>query len=682
MRVHAGIMPFYTIPLRKQVIITEQLIIPGYRKNASNSFMSSPDARKISGSRLSREAAGQSNSIYALASFAGAPPLETPGKGVRFSGTSAAMTSFSLEGIPVPAMQHASLVSNPGGAGSLLPADAVQHATLYQGAPPVSLGTAPSGLVALTLQDGNYREARFRLDVGSHEAGMRYSGPLFSGRSALRLGYRHGTARFFQKTGWLGSKAPYWQDAHLKFTSLTQSGGKISVLAAGGQNRFSGSRSPAFTPAYAVSDLFHSGYQQNLNGVGGISYRHPVNRRKLVSATLYSTVSQVQLHGDSLTPENRRVKLFGEFCSETRYGAKATFRYKKNVHNTFLVGGRFAFSRLGLQDSLRLENTYRKSAAVTAGYWYAQAFGAWQYRLDDAISMYLGINARYVHFHKQFRIAPRAWASWKVTPQQTFTLKLGQQFWLNHPLRRFHETEYLPGMYLPMNEELPLARVYNGSLLYDLLFSRDLQLRARLWFQHFGQLQAPAYPKNHAPFVSPQNPHYVLFDTLKARGELKSQGVALSLVHFGSQKLHYRFEAGWNHSVYNAYDRKIRENPMGNRLSFVFSAGYRHKTGKGLLWEGNLTGRVFQQAPSVFADRQLSGHTAAPYQVFGTLNPGFDQWGALLDASLQVNYNQKRLSHTLLLEARQMYLQDMQWQGRGSDAQLPFYPSVTYRMGF
>ncbi|NOU47694.1 MAG: TonB-dependent receptor [Bacteroidales bacterium] len=87
-------------------------------------------------------------------------------------------SSFFLDGIQIPNINHFATQGSSGGAVGIINADFISSVDFYSGAFPANRGNALSGIFEFTQREGNVERTKFRASLGASEVSLTADGPV------------------------------------------------------------------------------------------------------------------------------------------------------------------------------------------------------------------------------------------------------------------------------------------------------------------------------------------------------------------------------------------------------------------------------------------------------------------------------------------------------------------------
>lgn len=165
-------------------------------------------------------------------------------------------TSFYLDGIQIPTINHFATQGSSGGAVGILNADFISSVDFYSGAFPANRGNALSGIFEFTQKEGNKERPKFRASVGASELSLTADGPV-GDKSSFIISARRSYLQFLFNVIGLPF-LPTFNDYQFKWKTRFDKKNELSIVSIGSLDQFrlnTGIENPTEDQEYILSLL-------------------------------------------------------------------------------------------------------------------------------------------------------------------------------------------------------------------------------------------------------------------------------------------------------------------------------------------------------------------------------------------------------------------------------------------
>lgn len=172
-----------------------------------------------------------------IASFPGVGTTPLFRNDIIIRGGGPSESTFYLDGIEIPTINHFATQGSSGGAVGIINADFISSVNYYAGAFPANRSDALSGVFEFTQKDGNKDKLRFRGTVGASELSLTADGPIGE-RSTFIVSGRQSYLQFLFSA--LGLPfLPTFNDFQLKSRTRIDDKNELTIVGLGAIDRFS-----------------------------------------------------------------------------------------------------------------------------------------------------------------------------------------------------------------------------------------------------------------------------------------------------------------------------------------------------------------------------------------------------------------------------------------------------------
>ncbi|WP_462247341.1 TonB-dependent receptor [Ekhidna sp.] len=597
---------------------------------------------------------------------------------------------WRLEGVEIPNPNHFTSIGSSAGGISMLSNNMLANSDFFTGAFPAQYGNATSGIFDLQLRQGNFENHEHAIQAGLLGIAAASEGPISkSGRSSYLINYRYSTLALLTELGLdiLGEQEDIaFQDLSYKVRIPTKKFGSFSIWGLGGRNTY------RFLPNESNGEWENDTEEQN-TGIAGVTNVYYLSDDSYFETIISGSINQLINNYDSL---DVRLLENSDF-SENQVRISTYYNHKFSARHTLRVGT--IFSRLGYN----LSNTYwdrSERRYITpldeddhAGFY--QAFGNWQFRLNEKLTINTGAHFSHFALNGRNYIEPRLGFKWDRgnhiisggvgvhSRMETIAL---------YTARQYNED----GSFVQNNKDLGFTQAFHSALGYEKMIKPKLRFKAEVYYQHL--FNVPVWPNDTTSDFS-----LLTFSTLNTfdgytpdelanDGTGKNYGLELTLEKFLSKGFYMLTTASIYKSKYTGSDGIERSTQFDGGYIYNFLTGKEFKVGK----SGNNT--ISINGKFIFA----GGKRQAPINVSRSINEGttvFDysrNYELKLDGYFRMDFgisyrkNRRKTTSVISLDIQNLTQRSNEFfrfysvsQRRFiSDSQVSFFPNLSYRIEF
>jgi len=235
-------------------------------------------------------------------------------------------TSFYLDGIEIPTINHFATQGSSGGAVGILNADFISSVDFYAGAFPASRGDALSGVFEFVQTEGNKEKNRFRASVGASELSLTADGPVGE-KSSYILSVRRSYLQFLFDVIGLPF-LPTFNDYQLKWKTRFDKNNELTIVSIGALDQFKlnlGIENPTEDQEYILTFLPVN--EQWSYAIGAVykhfkpnSFQTLVVSRNMLNNTSYKYPNNDESRPRSLDYVSREIENKIRFENNIRFG--------------------------------------------------------------------------------------------------------------------------------------------------------------------------------------------------------------------------------------------------------------------------------------------------------------------------------------------------------------------------
>jgi hypothetical protein len=309
-------------------------------------------------------------------------------------------SSFFLDGIQIPNINHFATQGSSGGAVGILNADFISSVDYYSGAFPANRGNALSGIFEFTQREGNKERVKFRASLGASEVSLTADGPAGEKSSFIFSARRSYLQFLFDVIGL--PFLPTFNDYQFKWKTRFDKKNELTIVSIGSFDKFklnTGIENPTEEQQYILNYLpvneqwsyaFGGVYRHykeksfqtlvvSRNMLSNVAYKFPNNDENLAKTLDYNSQeieNKIRFENNIRYGDYKFVYMGGveyaKYFNETKQqvfvqNQLTTINYKSNLDlfkfsASAQLSKNFLKERLNLSAGLRTDfNTYSKS---------------------------------------------------------------------------------------------------------------------------------------------------------------------------------------------------------------------------------------------------------------------------------------------------------------------------------
>ncbi|PKP51808.1 MAG: TonB-dependent receptor [Bacteroidetes bacterium HGW-Bacteroidetes-1] len=343
-------------------------------------------------------------------------------------------SSFYLDGVQIPTINHFATQGSSGGAVGILNADFISSVDYYSGAFPSNRGNALSGIFEFTQKEGNKEKLKFRGSLGASEVSLTADGPA-SEKSTFIVSVRRSYLQFLFDVIGLPF-LPTFNDYQLKWKTRFDSKNELTIVSIGALDQFrlnTGIENPtedqeyilAFLPvneqwSYAIGGVyrhFKTNSFQTLvlsrNMLNNISYKHPENDKSMPRTLDYN----------SQEIENKV-----RFENNIRYG---DYKFVYSIGSEFAKYNNTTFQKLFVGNE-QIDVNYSSDLQLLKFNASAQVSKNF---LNERLTLSAGVRTDFNNYSSSMinpldQLSPRFSASYVLTDKWAATMNVGRYYQL------------------------------------------------------------------------------------------------------------------------------------------------------------------------------------------------------------------------------------------------------------
>ncbi len=573
---------YLEITLQESVNTLDEVVVkPNIDKEHAQNSMALISARMLSVEEANRYAGGFDDPARLASSFAGVSS-GVNNNGIVVRGNAPKSLQWKMEGIEIPNPNHfANLASFGGGALTALSSQLLSNSDFLTGAFPSQYNNALSAVFDIKMRKGNNKEREHTLQLGALGIDLGSEGPFKKGKDASYLfNYRYSTFGLVgQITG--AEEGIKYQDASFKFNFPTKKAGVFSVWGIGLLDEIIVSEEPDTTKwAYKTDGERYVADQYMF--AGGINNKLILNKRTNLQTTLGFTTNHTdwtvkQLDNSSLLQAKSNV-----LTTNSTYLVKSTLNTKfnkKHKNRTGLLATSLDYKTL-LQ--IRSDSNVDSNSDIetlvdeNGNSFLLAAFSSSNFRLSDAFTINLGINAQLFTLNNNYTIEPRLAMKWDLNSSQELGFAYGLHSRLEM-LNYFFTKDEITGTY--NNKEMDFTKSHHFVLSYSVKLSDHLLLKVEPYYQSL--FDVPVIENTYYSFINQKSDDdWFINDKFQNTGKGRNYGIDFTLEKFLSKGFYFITTASLFDSKYLGGDNVWRNTRYNKKYIVNFLAGKEWYIGK------------------------------------------------------------------------------------------------------
>lgn len=581
--VSAGKEAFVTLSLKENIEeLNEIVITPKINKQEPINGIATASARMLSVEEASRYAGGFDDPARLVTSFAGVAG-NVSSNGIAIRGNSPQFLQWRLEGVEIPNPTHFPDITGVGG-GILtaLSSQVLDNSDFFTGAFPAEYGNALSGVFDMQLRNGNRWEREHTFQIGTMGIDVSSEGPFKKGGQASYLfNYRYATMALADDlfSGLLGEAAGMrYQDLSFKLNFPTKRAGTFSVWGIGVIDKFRQNMESDTTKWESVTDRSDARFSQSM-GSGGFGHKYYFNNTTYLKSAIAGTYTKNKIYVDLLDTHKNPTRINDMEGTNWNISLNSYLNKKfssRHTNRTGINATRLAYD-LNYNISLSFPNDYlpiRNFAKSNGNTWSLSAFTNSIVRLNNDITVNLGLNAQYFLLNKHYTVEPRVGIKWQAHPKHSFGLAYGKHS--RHEKLDYYFVTQGDNRNELVNKKLDFAKAHHIVLSYDWSINENTHLKIEPYFQYLHDV--PVAKDSSFSIINHQD--WYLNVPLINKGKGKNYGVDITLERYLADGYYYMFTGSVFESRYTGGDGIWRDTRLNRNFLLNALGGKEWKVGK------------------------------------------------------------------------------------------------------
>jgi hypothetical protein len=718
--VNSGKEVFLNLGMQESVLKMQDLVITAYEnKGQALDEMSLVSARSISAEETSRYAGGVNDPSRIVSSFAGVATAQDGGNNIIVRGNSPKYIQWRLEGVQISNPNHFADQNSAGGSISALNNNLLATSDFYTGAFSPEYGDVLSGVYDIKLRAGNNEKFESTFGFGLLGTDFTVEGPFKKGYGGSYLvNYRYSTAGIAGDLGLVDlGGIPNFQDAAFKVLLPTKKAGIFSIFGLSGLSDFLFEDvTPELwdTPGDGSmrADISEDFQKESYLLTTGINHTINIAENSYLKSSLsYSsdgitdevfeskTIDILDSNGDILYDSvSSRALNFNSRLRNSTYQGALTFHSKLNAKSKIQVGTKYSLFAFEFDQS-RLQGDRSTRFALanfneTVG--TVRNFISWKHRLNEDITLVMGVHNMNVLLNKKSTIEPRIAANWKLNNTNSIHAGYGKHSNMESIHNYFAKVESEDGTISQPNEDLGLLKAHHFVLGYEKRFTKNLMGKVELYYQHLYNL--PVENNETSYYATINEGMEFQYVDLVNEGTGKNYGVEFTLERF-FDSYYFMFNGSIYSSTYKSLEGIQRNTQYdGNYLINILAGKEFTNLGKKNNQTLGLNAKIFfgggKKVLPLLRDEQGDLAVDAENNSYWDYDKAYDNkiediYQVTVSASYK--WNKPKATHELFLNIDNLtntrgklseYYDESEANSIGHVTQFGMFPNLMYRVYF
>ena len=523
---------FLIIDLEEQVFETTEIAVRGNANRWINS-MATVSVRSLRSQDAVRYAGGYFDVSRMVANFAGvATGTNDENNEIVIRGNSPRGLLWRLEGVEIPNPNHfANGQGATGGGFSSITTNVLSSFDFFTGSFPSEFGNALSGVMDLSLRQGNTErcENGLMLSVLGVEAST--EGPIIKGKNhSFVANFRSANFRYLVDLGIMDSEefgvVPKTHDWASKVSLKTTHAGSFDLFTVGGSSTSGDVASAPSGDGFSDSDEYLN--KQSI-AIAGIKHALALpNLKTYVRTTIAFTQQKSTDQSGRIDQNNNSMVTYYDRFEYPAFRLSSMLNHKFNARHSLRIGTNLNFLSADMY-AHRLNNQSKNDTLVDqkANGYYGSYYLQWKHKPNDAIETNTGLHVFHQTISDEWLFEPRWGAVLKLADQQSLRIGTGVHSRLE-PLAIYYYRNRISGSIRePRNSELKTTKAFHVTLGYQKNLNQFLQFWIEAYLQNLWDVPVSKTRKGQYSIL---NSSAGLPDVLLANyGKAKNKGIEATI---------------------------------------------------------------------------------------------------------------------------------------------------------
>ncbi|MBI1183938.1 TonB-dependent receptor plug domain-containing protein [bacterium] len=557
-----------TVELQESVVKMDEVEINGNEHKADiNNEMAVTSARTISVDETSRFAGTFNDPARMASNFAGVTADAQGDNSIVVRGNSPKGIKWRLEGVEIPNPNHFSDEGATGGPINALNSSMLANSVFLTGAFAPEYGNAYSGVLDISLRNGNNQEREYSFSAGVLGLDLTAEGPFSRNyNGSYLINYRYSSLAILDNLNIVDfGGVPKYQDASFKFLLPTNKYGYFTLFGLWGISSIEDGAMDSVNGK--PTEVFRSQYSANLATVGLKHALHLGRNAYVTSAISWSA------NGSGYTQQVRKedasfLENYRDNLGKQSLRAQSIVDYKIDARNKLRAGFFYTQHYLDLYSAYYNEDNNKWihdfNSKGNAG--LAEGFVSWRYRATEKLTFVSGSHYSQFLLNQSQKLEPRASLRWEVAPATYFTLGYGRHSRIESLLTYFSSTTLANGSAYYPNKNLKMLNASHYVAGIERRFGANYNVKMEVYYQALGNV--PVVNDVNSAISTINSYDSYTTQQMVNKGTGRNYGIELTAERYLNKGYYFMFTNSLYQSKYTALDgveRNTRWN--GNYVS-------------------------------------------------------------------------------------------------------------------
>lgn len=550
------------VAMKESVTEMEALVVqPDQVKTEPINPMAINSARQLTMEEASRYAGGFDDPARLASSFAGVTG-NLGDNAIVIRGNAPKGMLWQMEGVAIPTPSHfANVVTIGGGGVTALSSHMIGNSDFYTGAFPAEYGDALSGVLDLSLRNGNNQQYEHAFEIGTIGLDAASEGPIRAGGASYLFNYRISSFSLIAPLLPEDAGTIMYQNFSLKLNIPTKKAGTFTLWGIGANDQ-SGQSAEESPEEWTYNQDREDGDSPTHFGAVALNHKLLIGENAFLTTDLAASGNGFRSESDMYTDDASR--LYPREYIENEAGkltAQSMLSYKfgsKHSNRTGLIVNRLGYDQI-IQQSTN-PSVPLQTLVEEAGHSYQfQSFSQSKFNLGR-FNITGGVHFHYFDLTGVNSLEPRTGIQFRAG-SNSYSLSYGRHTQIE-PLSFYFAD--------PENRELGLVKADHFVAGYSHLFNQNFRLNLEVYYQNL--FDVPVVQDSSYSVLNLDNDWF--FDSkLVNDGEGRNYGVEITLERYLLNGWYGLFTGSVFESEYKGGDDIWRSTRFDRGYSFVLLGG-------------------------------------------------------------------------------------------------------------
>jgi len=669
--------------------LTEVVITANSEDEAINR-MATLSARSFSVEDAQRFAGGLDDPSRLASTYAGVTPSTVDNNEIVIRGNAAKGLLWHLEEVEIPAPNHLAGLFSGGGVNTMFSSNMMANSDFFTGAFPAEYGNAISGTFDMNLRSGNSDNREYTFEVGSQGISFALEGPFKKGKGATYLiNYRYSTIGLLQGLMPQITGLPTYSDLSMKFIFPTKKMGTFSLWSINGMGNIASDINMDTTTWETNMESSQYDITYNLTA-SGINNKLILDKKTFLFTSISFSATEYINKSNYYRKSLQKVPVTNQNEKNTRLSFDTYIKRKSSAKHTNKTGFTYSHTRYNFDVANNTNvamndepDFFVKSEGSTDRF---QLYSQSKYYFTESINMNAGLHITHFTFNEETILEPRIGINWRIKPKHSLNFAYGKHSRVE-PLRIYLTEIPVNDSYERLNARLNITKAHHFVIGYDLKISNKTHINIEPYYQKL--YDVPVIPDTSFSMLNYTSETFFTEQLINS-GTGVNYGLDITIEQFINKGFYYMITSSIYQSKYKGGDNIVRNTKYNQNFVFNVLAGKEWKFKNENVF--GINGKV----TIVGGKRQSPVNTTESlkyeYVIYDESRPFEVQLPTnyYLDISLNYMINRPKLSHSIILQVKNLLMQEESFghaYNYTTNTVEPFgltiiYPYISYRIQF